>query len=127
MAFIPSSETPIPQKPINLDPQMLGYFLSTLGGAVTPENPYNQTVKKLATAGQEMAKAQQFGKLIQKLLAGGVTPKGAPGLDAISAGEDGSLTLKVPSIDFGPQLRGSLDTGKASQVQPGFLESLFQM
>lgn len=132
MAFNPMDKMPQEQG-LNIDPATAGWLLSILGGAAAPQKP---GVQQLATGGVAMAKGMQaaklykqqqetqqsFNKLIQQLLAGGVTPKGAPGLDAISAGDDGSLTLKIPPTTgtTGTDLSGG-------QLQPGFLESLFKL
>ena len=121
---------------MNFDPATVGWLLSVLGGAAAPQKP---GVQALSTGGVAMAKGlqaakmykqqqdtqQSFNKLIQQLLAGGVTAKGTPGLDAISAGEDGSLTVKIPPTDrmMDGWMKGPDQT---TQVQPGFLSRLFQ-
>jgi hypothetical protein len=126
----------------NLDPGTVGWLLSVLGGATAPNKP---TVQKLSQGGVDMARGlqaakiykdqrrqqQEFAQLLKQLLAGGVTAKGTPGLDAISAGEDGSLTIKVPPMegvmDGWMQGDKSLTGTQGRQTQPGFLASLFEL
>lgn len=127
MAFVPTDTSQAAYPPMKLDPAAIGWLLGGLGASMAPNN---KTVQGLAGVTTQMAKSQQFGKLLRQLLSGGVTPKGSPGLDSVSAAEDGTLTLKVPPHKDYSNVSWDMGAGgqpsQPSTLQPGFLASLFQ-